>query len=43
MASELFPPEIKSTMNGAAAAMGKVGAIIGASMFEVIYDKLGVW
>lgn len=31
--SEIFPSEVRTTMNGAAAGMGKAGAVLGSAIF----------
>ncbi|KAF4688262.1 hypothetical protein FOZ60_002961 [Perkinsus olseni] len=40
--SEIFPTEVKTTCHGFSAAMGKVGAIIGAYSFPVVQDGIGL-
>lgn len=39
--SETFPFEVRSTLNGFSAAMGKLGATIGSSAFKPIVDGAG--
>jgi hypothetical protein len=36
-----FPVEVRSTLNGASAALGKLGAFIGASAFPTFVDLYG--
>jgi len=39
--SETFPPEVRTSLNGFSAAMGKTGAAIGASMFLPLANSIG--
>lgn len=39
--SETFPFEVRSTLNGFSAAMGKVGATLGSACFKPIVDNAG--
>ncbi len=39
VAGEIFPTDIRATMHGIAAAMGKVGAIIASVWISYIADK----
>jgi len=39
--SETFPFEVRSTLNGFSAAMGKVGATLGSAAFKPIVDNRG--
>ena len=36
MPAQTFPTEIRSTMNGISAASGKLGAILGSSLFPLL-------
>ena len=38
MATIAFEPSIRSTMNGLSAALGKVGAILGSSLFKALLE-----
>ncbi|KAF4711287.1 hypothetical protein FOZ62_031698 [Perkinsus olseni] len=40
--SEIFPTEVKTTCHGFSAAMGKVGAIIGAYSFPTLQARVGL-
>eukprot|EP00466_Bigelowiella_natans_P006741 jgi/Bigna1/86371/estExt_fgenesh1_pg.C_100061 len=40
--AEVYPPKVRSTMNGISAAMGKLGAIIGTYIYQPIYDRFGI-
>jgi len=40
--AETFPREVRSTMNGFSAAMGKVGACLGTAGFGPLANRLGV-
>mmetsp|Transcript_22435 Transcript_22435/g.45022 ORF Transcript_22435/g.45022 Transcript_22435/m.45022 type:complete len:251 (+) Transcript_22435:114-866(+) len=40
--AEVYPPKVRSTMNGISAALGKVGAIIGTFIYQPIYDEHGI-
>ncbi len=40
--AETFPPHLRSTMNGVSAAMGKLGATIGAAIFKPISSVSGL-
>ncbi|EER13488.1 inorganic phosphate transporter, putative [Perkinsus marinus ATCC 50983] len=40
--SEIFPTQVKTTCHGFSAAMGKVGAIIGAYSFPVLQSRIGL-
>ena len=40
--SETFPAEVRSTFNGISAAMGKLGAVVGAYIFSPIYALVGI-
>lgn len=37
--AETYPKEIRATFNGISAAMGKLGAVVGASLFKVIAES----
>jgi len=39
--SETFPFEVRSTLNGFSAAMGKAGAVLGSAAFKPIADSAG--
>merc|ERR1719272_1070543 len=39
--SETFPMEVRSSLNGFCAAMGKVGATLGSAIFKPIVDGCG--
>lgn len=39
--SETFPFEVRSTLNGFSAAMGKLGAVVGSSAFKPIAESYG--
>jgi PHS family inorganic phosphate transporter-like MFS transporter len=39
--SLVFSPDCRSTLNGISAAAGKAGALLGATMFETVSQKLG--
>ncbi|CAE7361286.1 PHT1-8 [Symbiodinium natans] len=39
--SESFPTEVRSTLNGFCAASGKLGAVVGSSMFKPIIGAMG--
>ena len=39
--SLVYSPECRSTLNGISAAFGKAGALLGATMFEPVSQKLG--
>ncbi|EER13486.1 inorganic phosphate transporter, putative [Perkinsus marinus ATCC 50983] len=41
--SEIFPTQVKTTCHGFSAAMGKVGAIIGAYSFPTLQAKVGLF
>mmetsp|Transcript_25569 Transcript_25569/g.45409 ORF Transcript_25569/g.45409 Transcript_25569/m.45409 type:complete len:461 (+) Transcript_25569:79-1461(+) len=40
--AEVYPPKVRSTMNGISAALGKFGAIIGTFIYQPIYDAFGM-
>eukprot|EP00467_Chlorarachnion_reptans_P008645 CAMPEP_0114497024 /NCGR_PEP_ID=MMETSP0109-20121206/6089_1 /TAXON_ID=29199 /ORGANISM="Chlorarachnion reptans, Strain CCCM449" /LENGTH=446 /DNA_ID=CAMNT_0001674349 /DNA_START=159 /DNA_END=1499 /DNA_ORIENTATION=+ len=40
--AEVYPPKVRSTMNGVSAALGKVGAIIGTLIYQPIYESFGM-
>jgi PHS family inorganic phosphate transporter-like MFS transporter len=37
----VYSPDCRSTLNGISAAFGKAGALLGATMFEPVSEKLG--
>lgn len=39
--SLVYSPDCRSTLNGISAAFGKAGALLGATMFEPVSEKLG--
>jgi len=39
--SETFPTEVRSTLNGVCAACGKLGAVVGSSMFKPLVGAFG--
>jgi len=39
--AEMFPYEVRSTLNGFSAAMGKAGAALGSSCFKLVVDSAG--
>ncbi|GAB5371588.1 hypothetical protein AAMO2058_001593100 [Amorphochlora amoebiformis] len=40
--AEVYQPKVRSTMNGASAALGKLGAVIGTFMYEPIAEEFGI-
>lgn len=40
--SATYPPEMRSTLNGASSALGKVGAVIGTELLPAISSQLGL-
>ena len=41
--SEVYPPGVRSSFNGASAALGKIGALVGGFTFQPIYDQFGMF
>merc|ERR1711871_1751100 len=40
--SEMFPFEVRTTMNGISAAMGKLGATLGGALFKPLASEKGI-